>query len=263
MPRLPIAAVIARLGLMTNCKLILDAGDDASYPASGTKWLDLSGGGYDFFRGTTNGADATDPTFNGTNGRNSGSEYWTSDGGDMFTYDTTNETWMQNLHKANVVSSGLAWIYKSAAGNFVFIGNTGGAGTLNTGFAWRIDASATPNVGIWINNASVGALVVTTQDVATGISLGTWSLHGYRLDIPNGTMSYFVNGVSVTTQSASLSSPAAGNSSFVTQVAGRGNSNSPMIANDRYASLVMWEGRAITIAEMCAYWMATRGKFGI
>jgi hypothetical protein len=52
--------IICRLGLVTNCKLVLDAGEASSY-TSGQSWLDLSGNGYDFFLGSTSGAAANDP----------------------------------------------------------------------------------------------------------------------------------------------------------------------------------------------------------
>lgn len=85
---------ITYAGLAGNASLILDAGDAASY-TSGQKWLDRSGGGYDFFRGTSDSATTDDPTFNGTAGGVSSGEYWTFDGDDHFNYDTTNEAWMQ------------------------------------------------------------------------------------------------------------------------------------------------------------------------
>src|SRR5688572_10725967 len=103
--------ILNGLGLTANLKLCLDAGDNLSAPAAATSWLDRSGNGYDFFRGTTSGADATDPTFNGTPGELSAAEYWSFDGGDFFRYDTTNETWMQNLHKNNALLSFFCWLY--------------------------------------------------------------------------------------------------------------------------------------------------------
>src|SRR5689334_20892601 len=128
--------VIQQLGLTTNLKLCLDAGDIAS-AASATpdKWLDRSGGGYDFYRGTGTGADAADPTFNGTPGNRSVNEYWSSDGGDLFRYDSANETWMNNLHKSGAKLTFLGWVYWSTGGtatSFALCGTNGGS-VANTG----------------------------------------------------------------------------------------------------------------------------------
>jgi len=94
--------IIRGLSLDTNLKLCLDAGEGDSY-TSGQSWLDLAGSGYDFFLGQDGSSDSTDPTFNGVANTMTSSEYWSFDGGDYFTYDTTNETWMENLHKAGAL----------------------------------------------------------------------------------------------------------------------------------------------------------------
>ena len=63
----PLIDYIGELSLNSNLVLCLDAGDANSY-TSGQKWLDRSGNGYDFFLGTTDSVQASDPTFNGTPG---------------------------------------------------------------------------------------------------------------------------------------------------------------------------------------------------
>lgn len=55
---------LSNLGLLTNLKLCLDAGDLNSYDGSSQTWKDLSGNGTDFYRGATSGSEASDPTFN-------------------------------------------------------------------------------------------------------------------------------------------------------------------------------------------------------
>jgi hypothetical protein len=87
-------------GLTTNLKQVLDAGDSRSYPGTGGKWLDMTSGGYDMFLGTTASAQSSDPTFHGTVGKHTDAEYFSVDGGDYFTYDTTQETWMKALAKS-------------------------------------------------------------------------------------------------------------------------------------------------------------------
>lgn len=120
-------------GMTANLKLCLDAGDDASLPAAATKWLDTSGNGYDFFLGTTAGADATDPAINGTAGARTSSEYLSSDGGDYLSYDTTIETWMQAAGKAsNVVTCvSMARVASNVATHFMST-----RGDLATEYGW-------------------------------------------------------------------------------------------------------------------------------
>src|SRR5688572_18803052 len=88
---------ITQAGLTSNLQLCVDSGDALSYPGSGQKFLDRSGNGYDFFLGVDGTVESTDPTFTGEVG--TGKAYWALDGTAFFTYDTTNETWMQNIHK--------------------------------------------------------------------------------------------------------------------------------------------------------------------
>jgi hypothetical protein len=97
-------SVIGNQGLTSGLRLCLDAGDGLSY-RSGQSWLDRSGNGYDFFLGLNGSAAGDDPTFNGTPNLHSSNEYFGYDGGDFFAYDSVNEAWMQNLHKAGAVYS--------------------------------------------------------------------------------------------------------------------------------------------------------------
>ena len=109
---------IRRCGLTTGLKLCLDKGDANSY-ASGQSWLDVSGNGYDFFLGATGGAEASDPTSNGTAGGRSPEEYWSFDGVQFFRLASANPTWVNNFHKDNAKFT--------LAVNYVVDGQTDGA----------------------------------------------------------------------------------------------------------------------------------------
>jgi hypothetical protein len=95
--------VIQECGLTSNCKLCLDAGDSSSYDGSSQTWYDLSGNGFDWYCGATSGAEASDPTFNGSAGGKSPSEYWSFDGGDWFVMAVAEPSWINNLHKDNAL----------------------------------------------------------------------------------------------------------------------------------------------------------------
>ena len=122
-PNKSFRSIIDDLGLSTGLQLCLDAGDLASYPGSGQKWLDQAQR-YDFFLGATSGAAADDPTFNGVAGDLKDSTYWALDGTQFFRYDTTNETWMQNLHKNGATYTFVGWVWFGTLVSVVCIAGT-------------------------------------------------------------------------------------------------------------------------------------------
>ena len=107
---------ITTAGLTSGIQYALDAGDSNSYSGTGQSWLDTSGNEQDFFRGADGSASTDDPTFNGTAGGLSDTEYWSFDGGDFFRYDSAQETWMDNLHKNNARFAFMAWVFVKHSG---------------------------------------------------------------------------------------------------------------------------------------------------
>jgi len=101
------------------------------------KWLDLTAGEYDFFRGADSTATTDDPTFNGTPGNKSVNEYWSFDGGDFFAYDSANEAWMETLHKDNSKFCVLAIFYA----NNISIGPGSNTASAATGTDYGVDLS--------------------------------------------------------------------------------------------------------------------------
>ncbi len=260
MPRASMISVVRRLGLSGGLKLCLDAGDNASYDAAvqTDKWLDTSGGGYDFFRGSGTGTDAADPTFNGTAGRRTSGEYWSFDGGDYFTYDTTNEGWMQNLHKDNAKFTVLSWNYVTTLGvNHGVFGNSRGSGTrIGAAVNFRINDIARLNIS---NSSGVAAL--TFDSVAT-IPQNKWFMSAVSIDEANSSGFWFVN-ATIDTGSASYTSPSAGNATEIFQIGARGAGDLVVPSGFRFSSFLIWEGRALSQAEVRAFHLATRGKFGV
>ncbi len=252
-PRVPYSTVISRLGLSGGLKLCLDAGDVASY-ASGQSWLDTSGNGYDFFLGANGSAAADDPTFNGTPGALTPSEFWSFDGGDLFRYDTTNETWMNNIHKAGAKCTILAWYYPITGVNNIIagtLGGTSGSGNIGFWFGNGSDNFASFRVG----NGSIGgasdlisSLVVsnaTWQFIAASIQSGVASGSTIQLNGSSQTFTY------------TYTSPSAGNAIYSMEVGARGNGNSPFPNGSRLAMLAVWEGVALSQAQINAIYAAT------
>jgi hypothetical protein len=254
----PMIYIVRKLGLSTNLRLCLDAGDDASY-ASGQPWLDTSGNGYDFNRGSGSGSDAADPTFTGTAGRRSSGEYWSFDGGDYFTYDTTNETWMQNIHKDSALFTIVTWWYRASTDTSSIMGTNGGAANVGTGFHLLHGSGS---VLVRCINSTVAALDVTLSTVT--VPATAWAMLALSINEAAGASgsTWFCNGASETFN-ATYSSPASGNASQTLQIGARGGGNNPAASGARCASFMAWEGRALSIGEIQALFQATRGRFGV
>lgn len=248
---------LTHLGLSDNLRLCLDAGDSSSY-SSGQSWLDRSGNGYDFFRGATSGATTDDPTFNGSAGAHTSSEYWSFDGGDFFQYDTTNETWMDNLHKDNAVFTLMAWVYPASfsANQALF---TTHALSSNIGIRWTLATAGVAQIGV--GNGSVGT-VSNGQANSPGITAATWGCLGLSLNEPTGRQIGFGNG-RTTIGSATYTSPSASSAGSTARIGATGNLGNPFLSGSRIAMFMAWEGKALTISEMTAVYQATRNRFGV
>lgn len=252
--------VISQLGISTNLKLCLDAGDLASVASgSQTKWLDVAGSGYDFFRGTDGTSQTSDPTFNGTLGAQSANEYWGLDGGDFFRYDTTNETWMQNLHKtaAKWAFAGWFWIPSTASASALFGTDGGVAGTGIHVFV----AGGTPLLSVAVYNA--GGLVMNALS-SDSVGIGAWVFLAGSLDAATPLEILHTNGT-VRSQAIAWSSPAAGSASFTMEVSSIGNAAAAFIPPNgaRVACLAIWEGTAVSSANLALLFTQTRAKFGV
>ena len=250
-PRIPYSTVISRLGLSSGLKLCLDAGDSASY-TSGQKWLDTSGNGYDFFLGATSGVTTDDPTFNGAAGGLSPSEFWSFDGGDFFRYDTTNETWMENIHKDNAKYTFVAWLYAVTGSNNIIIGNNGGAAGSGTGF--HFGTPSTNNVTMRVANA-VGTAALLKDSVAT-VTNAAWNFIAASVDEATAT-GYFQCNATQETFSSTYTTPTAGAASFTAEIGARGNGNSMMPSGARGALVAAWEGVTLTQAQINSIYLAT------
>lgn len=242
-PNKSFRSIIDDLGLSTGLQLCLDAGDLASYPGSGQKWFDRAQG-YNFRRGATSGVAADDPTFVGVAGDLKDSTYWAFDGVQYFTYDTTNEPWMEDLHKDGAIFSFAGWLFVEAPGTNNGILGTRGAIAGNTGVTLF---AAPTDVLTWsVSNAGVSVLTYTTTMAA---ATGAWHFVGLSINEPAGTGIILLDG----TEEAFASTyvlPAAGNATFTMQLGSRGNADNPLGDTWRMGFMAMWSGRALSSAEL-------------
>jgi hypothetical protein len=255
-----IKALIESLGLASNLKLCLDAGDALSYPGSGQTWADRSGGGYDFLLGTGSGSDSADPAFNGTAGGGSASEYFSFDGADLFTYGAFNASWMDALHKDGAKYAFAAWVFVKTAASTQGLWGTMNNNTGQNGAQSLIDTSSKLVHMVYSNGADL------LQATAAAAVSDQWNFLAVSCDEAAGANGLImqVNGAQelyASTYAAPTTSNASGQ-----MVIGALDDASPqrqLAANSRMASFAMWEGVALTQVQMMMLFTSTRGRFGI
>lgn len=241
-------------GLTANLKLCLDAGDLASY-ASGQTWADRSGNAVDFYRGTTSGSDATDPTFNGVAGNLSQNEYWSFDGGDYFTLVSgANPSWVQPFHKDGATFTAMFGFYPQNGANHYLMGDAG-----LPGFAVRCGGVSNGQPGLLVYN---GASVLLTANATALMNIAAWNIFGVSVS-ENGGASAGIWSVNSTTETfnPSYASPSASSAGTTLKIAQSGGGN-PLQPGERLAWVAVWDS-ALSAVQMQSIFAQTRGRFGI
>lgn len=256
LPTLPV--VLNNLGLTTNLRICLDACDPASY-GGGDKWLDRSGQGTDFYLGTGTGSDAADPAFIGAPGAVSKDTYFSFDGGDTFTLDSANESWMDDIHQDSAIFSMVAWVQIATVG-----ANQGWAGTMgatagNTGFRWMIRDVGSFQFGV----TNAGATVILVNP-ATVMVAGAWTFVGISLTEATGASgAHSQTNATAGTHTSTYTSPSAAAASFAMGLGARGNLADPMSAGSKMGMFAAWGGTAIGATALDNIFQATRGRYGV
>jgi len=249
--------VIRYLGLTSNLQLCLDAGDSVSAPSSPTKWIDRSGNGQDFFLGTTAGADATDPTFNGSVGGLSSGEYWGFDGGDYFVYDTTNEAWMAGMHKDNATWTVAAWVYYPTGAGSTNLFGTNSAST-NIGVRVTLSATAQTIIASFTN----GSAQQQIGSSPTTFALDTWQFIAVSFNEATGANgATFQCHATQASRTSTLTSPSASDATFTMHIASNGAGGASFASGVRLGQFMAWSSR-LTNAQLTALLTATRGRYG-
>lgn len=243
----------------SQLKLVLDAGDIRSWDTSIStqQWFDLTGNGNHFFLGTTGAATATDPTFNGVQGHNSRHEYFSSDGGDLFRLTIANPTWITNLHKDNARYTIGMWIY-NPGGITTADSIMGDVGVTGSGTGWRWTVGGVGNHFIGTFNA--GVIAVNSAGSQEPLAIG-WNFIAVSHDEATGVAYFQVNGNIWATTGITATSPSTGNASQTMEIFAHGNSQNPMIANARIASVMAWEGYHLLPNQMLGLYYRQVYKF--
>lgn len=256
-------STLLTLGLTTNLKLCLDAGDIESYIGSGQTWSDRSGGGYDFYRGTTSGAEGSDPTFNGTAGHNSSGEYFSVDGGDWFTLAQTNPSWVQTLHKAGAKFTWAGWFYlnniTSTSQNFAQTGDLDSSGF--NGIQLGNSGSTLRAIGVAIVNGS--ATVVYGKHSTAIANNNAWNFLAVSVDMAAGNVNFQVNATSEANTSQTFTgTPSSASAGATLQIGASGVGFGPDVTGDRFGSVSMWD-IGLTTTQLANVFNASRAKFGV
>lgn len=245
--------------LTSNLQLVLDAGDSSSY-SSGQKWLDLSGNGYDFHLGAGSSASSDDPTFNGSAGGLSRNNYFSFDGGDVFTYDSSNETWMDNLHKNNATFTIAGWFYTSTTNDDHVLFGTGAA---TTGIVVKAHGDGTVRINVY--NGSSSELEITTSDAMSDEAYHFFALSLDEAGGSSGSFFYldgdYMQVSSADTFNGAYSSPSSDAASTM-EIGGRPGSGSPdeLLSGDRIAGFMAWSTN-LSKANLDTLYASTKVRF--
>ncbi len=236
--------IITDLSLTSGLKLCLDAGDKNSYDTAvqTVRWLDTSGNGFDSFRGATGSAEASDPTFNGSVGALTRNEFFSFDGGDYFTYDSTNETWMNNLHKDSAVYTILFVFDYGTASNQALFSTRGTAQGIN----FVRDAGGGISVTVYNNVSAVNLNAASTATVRSG-----WNIGAVSVNEPTGAGNFLLNGSANSFTSTYTGTLTALNVTSTAKIATRATASALTAANGaKIACVAIWEGVALTSTQL-------------
>jgi hypothetical protein len=248
---------INSLGLQSGLELCLDAGAASSYDGSSQTWTDLSGNGYSFFRGTTSGSEGSDPTFNGVSGRQSSSEYFSYDGGDVFTISVSNPAWVNNLFKNNALGTVVLWSWFNTTADFQnMIGCQGTSG----GF-WYFSANPTNTFGFLAGDDAANTELSFTSTMT--FTEDAWQFLGFAVDEAGNSHRLHLNGTSEE-KTGTMPSPSVTNSNSPLKIGSGGTSSPtyPIESGGRVNCVAAWS-RALTATELSDLFGVMRGKFGV
>lgn len=250
--------VVARLGLKNGLKACYDTSDIRSLPGGGTQLLDAfsSGPTFNYGNGSTS---STFPALSGSAGTLGARLGF--DGGDYLRLAVSNPAWINNLHKDNVKLTIAAWVYVDTLGSVQGIFGTRGAASGNTGFVFLLSTSGFLQLAV--QNAGSSVLSQTSAGAAQVVE-DAWNFVAVSLDesVGTGGISWLVNG-NTDTDPSTYSSPSTGNASFAAEIGAFGNAVAPLLATNRVAGLLAWEGVSLTPGQMQKFYHATRRRFGV
>lgn len=253
-PLFRVSAIKALTMLGLTSVLCLDAGDSASY-TSGQQWTDRSGSANHFNRGSTSGADATDPTFNGTAGLLSNGEYFSFDGGDYFT-PAAAVTFDDDFHidNAKLTLIALFWTSTATTARFIFGNSDAGVGK-----GVSFGTTAANGISFVAKNATGTAVSLSSTPILTSL----WNFMAVSVDEGAGANGSFerVN-KTVALKDGTYATPATTGGTSNPQIGARGGTSVTSILQngDRLAMFLAFSTN-LTKGQMAAFHSIIQGRF--
>lgn len=185
----------------------------------------------------------------------SSNNFWGFGGGHYLTYDTTNEAWMQTLHKDNAIYSSICWVKVPDTADQWFWGDCTGNGI---GVCFGI-AALQP-----LLRARIVGAVVNDCVYSGSVPTNTWVMMSHSLTEATGAGGAII-GINddFQTFTSTYVSPSASDAAVVFEIAARGSGGQPINLGGSMAMLCMWQGTALTEAELLSFFEATRDRFGV
>lgn len=257
--------ILTSLGLTTNLRVALDAGDVGSYPGTGQTWFDTSAGNNDFLLGSSASPDPADPIFAGHAGTESLNEYFSFNGSQWLTLGQVNPAWVNSFHKAGAAFTIAEWVAVSGVTattpRFGVIGDDQNASTTTAGFDFHGgSASVLRGLKVHVDNGSGAVYEQTTA--AAAANNNAWNMLAVSIDATAGNVILQVNGTAESFTSQSYSSPSSSAAGSTIQIGAEGAGVFPENSGDRIGIVVMWD-RALSVAEFAKFFTATRNKYGV
>lgn len=246
--------IIQGLGLGTSLLVCLDAGDINSYDGSSQTWANTAPGsvGTDFYRGSGSGSDGADPTFNGTAGALTESEYFSHDGGDYFT-EVSSGWGDDEFHKDGATFTIAGIWYIANFGNYQGLYSTAINLASQIGIHWFINVTN----GIFVVQARNGSGLPLNVATTMSATNGAWAFGALSVDENGGSSSGLVLWNSSTeTFNPSYTSPS---SSAATQPSVIGWASFPLRSGSRIGALGVWN-RALSSVELASLRAACKAQ---
>lgn len=230
-------AIIGNLGLSSGLKCVLDAGDSNSYDGSSQTWVDASGNGNSFYRGTTSGSESQDPTFNGSAGALADTAYFSTDGGGSFTEASDlsfADTWGADGTKFTLF--GMLYLPSNPASSATLFANGTSSNTL---------LQVKTNGKLSLNCPEDFIL-----DSANSLSLNAWNFLAASMDENGGASGTLVRVQSTqTTGNGARTAPDAATGAYKIGTTSTG-ANGLFPNGTRFSMFAAWDGVALTNAEL-------------
>lgn len=246
--------MIQDIGGTSNLRLCLDAGASSSYDGTSQYWNDISGNSENFYLGNNVNVNNYDPTFHGTAGGLSSSEYFSFDGGDRFT-SVSSSSLLNNTLTLNSSFTLCAIVYFSTSGNtsYNFLSNAtdnyrkylyygpGYGGVNYDGLFTFKDANDWGQAGLFTYGS--WHVVIHRMDLTTAIN-GSFA---------NGSWKTYVNGVLTQVTPSNLDYYGAGSSGTLNILQSAPNGT-------LLAGLAFWD-RGLSTTEMSGLYTKIKTRF--